>query len=178
MSIAQKGKSVGLHINLMLLTGKTQFHFLRKPREWEGWIPRYRALATITVHGSLDTPFLRDVSLQNTSYSKDINNMPAWLMWFITAFFDEITTCYCRAEEASVPEPEFYGSRINNVFAQEIYSLCQPQTGTKTHQSHVATLPANSAPHAVFQFLFWSCHFASRHRKEVKSQNRQAVSIS
>lgn len=178
MSIAQKGKGVALHINLMLLTGKILFHFLRKPREWEGWMPRYRALAIITVHGSLDAPFLRDLSLQDTCYSEDINNTPAWLMWFIAAFFEEITTRYCRAEEASVPEPEFYGSRINGVFAQEIYSLCQPQTGTKANQSHVAPFPANSAPHALFQFLFWSSHFASRHRKKVKSQNRQAVSIS
>lgn len=162
----------------MLLKGKIQFHYLQKPRGWEGRIPRYSALAIITVHGRLNAPCLRDLSLQDTSYSKAINKMPAWLTWFIAAFFEDITTCYCRAEEASVPVPHFYGSRINNVFTQEIYSLCQSQTGMKTHQSHITTFPANSAPHTLFQFLFWSCHFASRHRKKVKSQNRQAVSIS
>lgn len=143
MSTAQKGKHIESHAtnveNKAMLFSKAQ-KMRRKKIQHFGY--------------NHSAPFLRDLSLQDTSYSKGINNMPAWLMWFIAAVFDEITTCYCRAEEASVPEPKFYGSRTNNVFAQEIYSLCQPQTEAKTHQSHVATFPAISAPHALFQ-----CHF-------------------
>lgn len=104
--------------------------------------------------------------------------MPAWLMWPTVACLDEIAARRGRAEEASVPQPECYGSRINNVFAQEIDSLCQPQTGTTTHHSYAASFPANSAPDSLLHFPFWLCHFANRHWKKVRSQNKQAVSIS